>query len=1169
MQQNYTYYKLYLLFFTLVFFIGCNQKTEQKFKPIKAHSFLGEDEHEEEKDPDHKKGIEEIADYIASIMKPIGADSSSYKAGYLMKEYERVSKFDFKKTSTKGITQGATKEATVTSWTERGPANVPGRTRTVVVSPVNPDKWYAGTVGGGLWITSDGGTTWSNATDYKIPNLSTSTIAISAASPKTIYLGTGEPFGNLDELGGTGVMKSIDDGNTWAYLENTKTFGGIGRLAINPNDANHLIVASEKGVYLTLDGGASWQKPFSSSTAVQDINATPGNFNIMYAAVNSVGLFKSIDGGLNWSIIFKKSDYNRAHERFEIDVSPVNPNELIVGVFTPFSANTEATTAVNTDFYVSTDAGKTFSILDYTGNDSEANLLSGQGWYDNIITAHPYKENVFYAGGVVMYKVTINPTTSTFTFDPIAAGYDGEINDEVHVDQHGLTWIKGNNNNFKLILSNDGGVYSTSYLADPGTTEGDWSGIAIGLNSTQFYGADKNNGTDNYIAGAQDNGTYISLNGGSDSKNTIYSQIVGGDGFEVIWNYNDPTKYIGGAQNNNFLRYSNGQYYDATFEESGNYSPFYSKIANANNNPEVLFSPSLSGVWKSSNFAESWKLTEIPEKFAYVTSNGVSSSLDVAVSVANPDIVWAGSAMYENGTFTMLVSTDNGNSYAPTNTFTDPRGGDFTHDNFISALETSPTNENRAYVLFSGQGVAKVLRTNNLGLEWEDISGFSTSENRNFPDVAVHSIVEMPFDENIIWVGTDIGIVETIDAGLTWHLLEGFPAISVWQMKIVNDQVVLATHGRGVWTATLTELNGYEPPAYFGPPSIVETYQEAIDSQNGVVVYNLVSDGVTSVKIFVDGVEVDEVVQGFNTETNYSYKINDLPEGLHNIELQALNTKGKVSQKSQMELGVVNYDAPAELVSLKNIQNQDIFTFNGEFEINDVGGDVSMAVLNNRNHPYINSTTYRAILKKPIIITTQSSDFTYEDVAIVEPGDSGGFYDFVVVEASTDLRNWTQLDMYDARKFPDWLSTFDNEKGINDGLFKSQLLDLINAGFQINDEVVIRFKLVADQSVTGFGWAIRSINKDKELAIAQKEMVSSAISIYPTISDGELKISSNIPINDALIEVFDLSGKSVYKNKSDLIEKGQNVSLTTLSSGLYIVRISADTKLVVKKIIIK
>ena len=1190
MKHKYLIKSLFFLCFGFLLFSSCQENTEKntakneeqliKIPSNDLDRDLEAEEEENEQDAEHKKGIEIIAQYLEDIRKPIGAKNDTYEDGYLMTEYAKAKK-------TNRVNGRSTNEAI---WKERGPSNVPGRTRSIIVSPTDSTKWYAGSVGGGLWVTKNSGNTWENLTDYKIPNLATSTVAIGTSEPETIYLGTGEPFGNLDGISGTGIVKSTDDGQSWAYLDSTKGFGDIGRLALNPDDVDNLIVASSRGIYVTADGGSSWKKTFGTesfkdedsidATNVQDLNAVPGDFNTLYAGVNNLGIIKSTDGGLSWKVVFDRDDYNPNNSRFELDISPVNPDKVILGVFT---YNGNATTAINTDFYVTDNAGADFKLLGVKKNDSvpleNKNLLSGQGWYDNIITAHPYDENIFYAGGVYVSKVAIEKEDDSlfFTSQSIAAGYrNDQINKNVHVDQHGLTWIKGENDTFRLISSNDGGVYSTNFKSDPGTEEGDWTDPAIGYNSTQYYGATKANGSDNYIAGAQDNGTHISNVAAGADANTAYQSIIGGDGFEVIWHYDSINKFIGGSQYNSFIRFtSQGTFYAYHGDQGSATSPFYSKISNANNNPETVFSPSINGVWRSTNFAESWELTPLPE-FYYAGAN--SSALDVAVSTANPDVVWAAHAMIESGGLVPLVSQDNGNSFQPVQPFQDNRAGK-NHSYYISGLETSYTDKNTAYLLFSGQDAAKVIRTTDLGETWEDISGFSKGRDDGFPDVATHCLVEMPFDKDVLWVGTDIGIFQTIDGGKSWAMLKGLPAVSVYELKIVNDQVVIATHGRGVWTATLDELKGYEPPAYYSPPSIVEAYQESIENTNAVVRYDVKNEDVETVNFFVDGEAVDSISEGFEEAgTESQFTLENLEEGLHIISVQVVSSEGKESILAKAEIAIVDYEAPEEFVSLDVFKPEDVFTFSNEFVIDSVT-DVSQNVLVNKDIPYLDNSEYRTILKRPITITATSAQFTYEDVAIVEPGNDQDLFDYVTVEASKDLRNWVSLDTYDARLYDEWAVAYATRlqgepSTINDDLFKEETYSLLledkegNPIFNIGDDVVIRFRLVSDPAENNFGWAIRSINK-QFLSTEDAQTVDAAVSLYPTVSNGQVTIASKTDLGESTVQVFNISGKKVYDKKVDLSFQEQQLALDGMSSGVYLVKIDSAKKDIVRRIVIR
>lgn len=1156
MKKKYNF-KLLAFFICSSLLLSCNQDKEKEKDTYKPNlkDPLAYKSPLDKNSANYKKGIEFLAEYQNDIRKPIDAEEGSYEKGYLMTELVKAKK-------NKQTNRNYNSRLVDATFEERGPANVPGRARGIIAAPNNPDKLYTGTAGGGVWTSEDGGNTWESLTDYKIPNLSTSTIALSTNEPETLYVGTGEPFGNLDAIGGVGLFKSTDAGTSWTYLQSTQDFGDIGRIEVNPTDANHVVVGSATGVYLSTDGGSTWQQTYSNRN-IQDLDADPSNFNTLYACANSFGVIKSTDGGLTWSNALNRFNYNINHERFELDIFPSNTNRIVVGVYTP---NGRASVAVNTDFYISEDAGSSFTRLGYEGNNDEANLISGQGWYNNIVLAHPFDENVFYVGGIALFKVNITPTDN-FTFASIASGYDQGLNDYVHVDQHGLFSITRENNEFKILLANDGGIYYTDYKTDPGSLFDDWSQAAFGLNSTQFYGADKINGADDYIAGAQDNGTWVSQSGNT-SAISLYNSVQGGDGFETLWHYQDQSKYLATTQFNYIGRYDNGAFTYVGFPDSNNnsLSPFISKLANANNNPETVFAVSTRGVWRSTEFGFNWELTPISN-----FNPGNVSAIDVAVSIANPEIIWTGGAMTESGSFSLYISQDNGLTFTTTETFQDPRAG-VNHDYFVSGLYTSPTSEERAYALFSSQGAAKILKTENSGQSWTDLSGFSQNQDRGFPDVAVHSAVEMPFDEQVIWVGTDIGIFETENGGGSWTLKEDFPNVSVWDMKIVNDQIVIATHGRGIWTATLSELEGYEPPAYFGSPlaRIENTYQNNLNSTSGTIAYTVGSDLITKVHVVVDGAEVELVENSFQPGQTYTYSIPDLDEGIYEISLQGEAEDGRTSAMDMGELVIINYNEPQSLVQIETFQNSDVFNYLGEFEINDLDGSISQEALNNSDHPYLDNAVYRTTLRTPIIITENYPTFFYEDVALVEPGDAGGIYDYVVIEGSTDLQNWDQLDIYDATRFNEWVAEYNT--GINaeitDDLFREQSIPLLQT-YSEGQTVVLRFSLITDPFVTSYGWAIRSINKDVQLSIEDDILTANDIIIYPTITQSSIKLVSKLPKKGITVEIYSMSGQQIKNENLDLYSNAYDIPLTNLSTGMYFVRVLQNGSILKTQKIIK
>jgi len=1134
--------------------VSCNLENQKiSEKPAEAKiQVIKEKRHKKNPDIKHKKGIEFMADYQNEIRKPINAEKSTYKKGYLIEEFKKL----------KAQKRSLKKDSEITTvFTERGPANVPGRTRGIAVDPTNANRWFFGTVGGGVWLTEDTGATFVNLTDTTIPNLATSTIVISPQDKNTLYVGTGEPFGNLGAIGGSGVYKTIDGGATWESLTNTVSFGDIGRIIINPNDKNNLLVGTRSGIYRTTDGGANWSQTFVSSGTVQDLDADPTDFNIQYGSVGNFGIVKSTDGGLTWSTSFDRSNFNGNHSRFELAVSPANANYIFLSVYSGSGG-----TYTNTDFYQSTDKGASYTKL--TTSSPNANLLTGQGWYDNTIMAHPYNTNTFYVGGVAVFKVTI--TSTNFTFQSIASGYDNnQINSGVHVDQHGLSYILGNNQEFRILLANDGGVYSTAYGSNPGAIAGTWSGTAAGKNSTQFYAATKQNGSDNYIAGAQDNGSWIS-SGSNSSLTKSYQKILGGDGFEAVWHYNKPGNYIVASQNyGNIGRYidNNGALTNFADSGNGNLSPFYSKLSNVDNNPDVVFAISTNGVWRSTDFGGSWSLSEILNNY----TPSATSALNVEASHANPNIVWAGAAMTESGSYVMHVSRDNGQTFNATGTFDNPEGD---QNVFITGISPSYKEENRAYVSFASQGLAKILKTDDLGQNWTDITGFASRERRGFPDVAVHCVLEMPFDENIIWAGTDIGIVETLDGGATWNMVEGFIPVATYDMRIVNDQVVIATYGRGVWSATISALQNYTLPAYLVAPD-VSLRQKSIESSRSIISYNATVEEVSRAKFFVDDVEVGEVIQDYTTGVTYTFETEGLSEGTHKIGVQLFDDSEGLSTGIREEtVNIINFDTPVANVNIAEFSESDVYTYDGEFKIDD-GVYFDSNVLNIADHPYANNTTYTTILKKPLLISQGNNTLTYTDVAIVEPftdnlSDLNSFYDYVIIEASSDLENWVLLDKYDARRFSDWLSTYNDSFAMYDeGLFKTQTINLIDKGLAPGQTVVFRFKLVADAGANSYGWAIKNINAataSVQDVIDNKELFT----VYPTVSNGNFTIYAGDSFAKTKVKIYDVSGREAFNSTIDFSSQKEKQMSISLNAGMYILNLIDENGVrTSKKIIIQ
>ncbi len=191
-------------------------------------------------------------------------DSPDYPVNYRMAEFESA-------------LAARKKPGKKLDWVERGPANVPGRTRALLVDPddSNHQTWFAGSVSGGLWKTMDEGRSWQSLTDH-LPNLAVSALAMADSDRDVIYMGTGEGFANIASVAGSGIFKSTDRGQSWAQLASTMEgtdFLFVNRLVVDPDDANTVLAATLRGIFRTIDGGSSWEQVYAprNRLGVQDL----------------------------------------------------------------------------------------------------------------------------------------------------------------------------------------------------------------------------------------------------------------------------------------------------------------------------------------------------------------------------------------------------------------------------------------------------------------------------------------------------------------------------------------------------------------------------------------------------------------------------------------------------------------------------------------------------------------------------------------------------------------------------------------------------------------------------------------------------------------------------------------------------------------------------------
>jgi len=1131
-------------------------------------------------------------------------DGTTYRSGYRQRALDSAL-----------LTRRAPSEAL--PWVERGPGNVAGRTRAIVVDAADPtgNTWIIATVGGGIWRSRDAGSSWQDLT-ANLTTLSTTSLAQCKGSPNVLYAGTGMGYGRIVDLQGSGIWKSTDGGDTWQQLESTaegQILDAINRIVVDPDDPDVLVVCSNdpfsqlsprggtrvSGIFRSEDGGTTWEQTFDpdavlgaqTDNRVQQIVANPENFATLYATVNEVGVIKSIDAGRTWFVsaddFALPSDINNppgggtglsgVSVRTEMAIAPTDTARLYAAVERPRGV---------ADLYMSTDAGQNWSLLTDTGNDpnwfnafgnSGAGGAYTAGWFDNTIAVHPFDENVVFVGGVNLYRADVTPGLNQRSTVPIAWWIpNAQGLPVVHADHHWIEPIPGPNSTFRLLNANDGGV------AVSNNGGANWTQLT-GMGTTQFYGADKHPTTDAYFGGMQDNGTWFSS--AVPTSGSPWSFAIGGDGFEVAWHGSDGNLMLGGSQFGNLSRSADGgATWTAIPEAKAGSAPFISKIANDDVDPDLVFTIGSQGVKRSDDFGLTWTLTPIGGPWL-----GYRPFCDIEVSVAEPQNVWISSwTALDPGTGQtggVHVSTDGGLSFSRVDPSIPFAGTE------ASGIATHPLEPQTAYLLYAAPGVPKVIRTTDLGQTWEDLSGFSGiarslggSSPTGFPDVAVFSLLVMPFDPDRIWAGTEIGLFESLDGGASWAIADnGLPSVAVFQMRIVEDQVVVATQGRGVWSVELPELQSWDRPDVTLAPRFSRL---GMAPEGALAIDVRRPSAYDSTRVWIDGQLWSR--SGANPAADV-LELRDMVDqsGTRTVQVESFRN-GRRYRNARTAVEVFPAIPTNRLVVDFEDAAEESRWLRDRFRVGTQGGFASRSA--HSSHPYTDAVEHILQLETPIRVERENAILFYEDVVLVEPGvpgapwTSANFFDYVVVEGSDDGVNWRALAPgYDASAHPSWAAAWNDGydgNGNSTGQGSSALLvgheiDLRNT-FAPDTLIFLRFRLHADPAVSGWGWAIDflSIQGDAVKIEGDGPIRPLSSDVTRLLANAPNPFNPSTSIRFALeraattrLAIFDVRGRRIHTlvdgelraaGEHAVTWNGRDERGRPVSSGTYFVRMDVD-----------
>lgn len=674
------------------------------------------------------------------------------------------------------------------SWQNPGPTNISGRCRSLIFDPLNPKLIIEGSVGGGLWRSTDAGQTFSPINDL-LPNLAINCLIRDPSQSRTIYAGTGEGFYNSDAIQGSGIYKSTDNGATWNLMPGTaKDFPDVNRIAIAPGIPTRMLVATPNGVLLSTDGGVTFANevrglatyvafnPHDPKKAVASVLAGAG-----YTA------FYTIDGGLTWSpctglvnvaLVINGFSYG-FYGRLELAYAPSSPNIVY------------ATNPVDQSIYKSIDGGASYSKATTSG----AIQFNNQQWYDNALWVSPTDPNLLAAAGVNVWR----STDGGVTLKDIGDTYNG-FGFQPHPDIHGLfSSPKFNGSSDKaLYVCCDGGVFmtddilkATAFPTD-GVTTG-WSSVGKTI-TTQFYSVAGEANSGYILGGTQDNGTEQII-----GSNGTASYVFGGDGGYVAIDPKDPGYQYGEYVDLSIFRTTNGGG-DSTFITQNLPDAF----TNANFIAPFILDPNDSNkLWAGGGqlwLSENVKTAEVPN-FRSVRLQGTDLISAVAVATGNSNVVWVG----QNDGF--IQRTSNGLSAKPNWTTVRNVTGSTTNQfaRMITRILIDPTDptSNTVYVALGGYGTDNFWKTTDGGITWKDLVGTGSS---GLPLAPIRGIAQDPSNPKSIFVGTEVGVFWSLDGGNSWLTSNVAPSnVSVDELSFMkNSRTLLAgTHGRGLWIGTL------------------------------------------------------------------------------------------------------------------------------------------------------------------------------------------------------------------------------------------------------------------------------------------------------------------------------------------------------------------------------
>jgi photosystem II stability/assembly factor-like uncharacterized protein len=1001
---------------------------------------------------------------------------------------------------------------TAANWSFVGPDVVPsngggaGRINVVRIDPSNPNKIFAGSANGGLWISTDGGLNWSTSTDF-LPSLGIADIAINPRYTDTIFIATGDRDGyasGIPDHYTAGILVSGDGGQTWnqtslSYVQSQTAM--MFRLLINPDDPNILLAASNTAIFRSTDAGASWSNVRSGR--VNDMEFKTDDVNTVFAASSST-LAVSTDAGATWT---NRYTALAGSNLSLIAVTQANPNVIYF-----FSA----TGALKK----STDAG--FSWTTMTSPSSIINM--SQGWYDLALATSPADANI------VMCAAGPNVSGGQgFARSTNGGSNWSQVGTGNHVDHHDLQFEPGNGN--VVYNTNDGGIYKS---INAGFT---WTNISNGIDIKQYYRLGASALTSNYLyAGAQDNGT-------DRWKTGVWTRVGCCDGMDCLVDYTTDNIAFLSWQNGSFAKTTNGgsSFSNLTLPDGGAW------VTPLIMHPLVhtTLYVGLSDVYKSVTGGTVWSAISFGLfGSAKITSLAISQTDPNYIAAAIPGKIYA---TRDGGTTWLNITTGLPVTSAG-----------------ISGITYSSFDPLKMWVSLSGFAVGKkVYQTTDGGLTWTNISG-------TLPNIPANCITYQNNSQDALYLGTEFGVYyrdATMSDWISYNT--GLPNVIIDELEIQYgsiNKIRAATFGRGIWESDLNAPASYNLDA--GVQNIVTPNSNPLCDNNFTPVITLKNYGQSTLTTVTINYQVDsDPVQVYtwngslapNASTNVSLPAYTSSSGSHFFTVFTTNPNGSPDMNSFNDTRTVAFEIHSVPLAIPLVEGFESTSYPpANWTLEDIASATQLFTsaggFGNSNNSFkakgfTVTNTYANLVSYPVDLSSASSAQVSFSLAYAMQDVNSS--ESVSIYVSTNCGNsWSPV----YSKTATMLATTSDHLGNFTPTASEWRTETVNiSSFIGQSKVLVRFEVYVN---SGNNIYIDDINISSPTGL--QEINSQSISVYPNPVKGIVHFNLPNAKENTSIEFYSLTGSLVKSVKVNSALTAVNVS--ELSSGLYFYSVISESR---------